>query len=101
MEKNILGHLIRRPADSSAGHGGDDTGSDATEETLHTLPFLDQPGGIKESITYILVSALLLSKDLISTHTIADLRIDGRSSCLEQSLDDVQWCRQGSSGSSS
>lgn len=45
-----LGHFIRSPANSRAGHGGNNPGSHTTEETSPAELPLDNGGGIKETL---------------------------------------------------
>lgn len=83
---DILAGFVRRPADRSARHSGDDSRPHTLEETPESFSSPQQPATLHKSID------------------ISQFRICGGSSRLEHSLDHIHWrCKCGceTSGNSS
>lgn len=73
-DEERFGHLICRPADCSTGHSCHDPRLQAPEESLPTVPSLNDCGSLPQSLD------------------IPQLSILCRASRLQQRLDHIQWC---------
>lgn len=74
--ENALGSLIRRPADSRAGHGSQHSGLQALEEALEALSPVEQLAPRNEAV-----------------HS-SDLSVLSRATGLQHGLDNIHRCRK-------